>query len=440
LPINIKQPRGHPVVVTESGWNLPHKYQAEGPFLVAAYMSLSGVDAFYWFNPTTSGYDPNPYFYWTTLTGGQHPLSRWSVSIPGQMAMFPANALIYRLGYISESKTMVSENRSLSSIYQRNVPVISEEMGFDPNRDTYEPVLGQTELNPVSYLTGKIEVKYNTPQDGKLIDPSMLSLINLSGKTVASSTGELKWDYKKGICTINSPFTQGICGFVGQTGVFQLKDVTITTQNDYATVNVVSMDKIPLSTSARILVQVGTVYQPSQWAETSTIFDNKGVKTNGFRIDNTGKMPWKAAKTKVSITLKNKVINSATLLDAAGYSIGKAPVIRNGDNISYTLPENAMYIVLTSEISTGMAEVNSQSKMKVYPNPSNGKFYIDVPNANLKSYSIDVFNILGIKVFEKYLANTLIEIDLKHCSKGTYFAILREGETRMEVQKLIFQN
>jgi len=47
LPINIKQPVRHPVVVTESGWNLPHKYQAEGPFLIAAYMSLTGVDAFY---------------------------------------------------------------------------------------------------------------------------------------------------------------------------------------------------------------------------------------------------------------------------------------------------------------------------------------------------------------------------------------------------------
>jgi len=27
----------------------PLSYQSEGPFLVAAYQSLSGIDAFYWF-------------------------------------------------------------------------------------------------------------------------------------------------------------------------------------------------------------------------------------------------------------------------------------------------------------------------------------------------------------------------------------------------------
>ncbi|MDQ3534473.1 MAG: beta-galactosidase, partial [Bacteroidota bacterium] len=38
FPINIKQVHDKPFFVTESGWNSPHKYQAEGPFLVAAYM------------------------------------------------------------------------------------------------------------------------------------------------------------------------------------------------------------------------------------------------------------------------------------------------------------------------------------------------------------------------------------------------------------------
>ena len=35
LPINVKQVAGHPFVITESGWNLPHKYTAEGPFLIS---------------------------------------------------------------------------------------------------------------------------------------------------------------------------------------------------------------------------------------------------------------------------------------------------------------------------------------------------------------------------------------------------------------------
>ena len=116
-------------MVTESGWNLPHKYQAEGPFLVAAYSSLTGMDAFFWFTSSSPTYDANPYFYWTNLPGGQHPLHRWTVSSPGQMAMFPANALTYRLGYVTEGNTMVAESRTRQSVLNREIPIISEEMG-----------------------------------------------------------------------------------------------------------------------------------------------------------------------------------------------------------------------------------------------------------------------------------------------------------------------
>ena len=49
LPLNLRQAAGHPMMVTESHWVPPLGYQSEGPFLVAAYQSLTGVDVFYWF-------------------------------------------------------------------------------------------------------------------------------------------------------------------------------------------------------------------------------------------------------------------------------------------------------------------------------------------------------------------------------------------------------
>ena len=49
LPLNLKQTAGHPMMITESHWVPPLGYQSEGPFLVAAYQSLTGVDVFYWF-------------------------------------------------------------------------------------------------------------------------------------------------------------------------------------------------------------------------------------------------------------------------------------------------------------------------------------------------------------------------------------------------------
>ncbi|MFH1921827.1 MAG: hypothetical protein ABIP48_18330, partial [Planctomycetota bacterium] len=37
-------------IISESSWVPPLRYQSEGPLLVAAYSSLTGVDVFYWFS------------------------------------------------------------------------------------------------------------------------------------------------------------------------------------------------------------------------------------------------------------------------------------------------------------------------------------------------------------------------------------------------------
>ena len=49
FPLNIKQVAGHPMMITETHWVPPLGYQSEAPFLAAAYQSLTGVDAVFWF-------------------------------------------------------------------------------------------------------------------------------------------------------------------------------------------------------------------------------------------------------------------------------------------------------------------------------------------------------------------------------------------------------
>jgi hypothetical protein len=102
LPINVKQVADKPFFVTESGWNLPHKYQAEGPFLISSYMSLTGVDGLFWFSLTGAGIDQTPYYPWFDLGGGRLAMERWNASVPGQVTQFPANALLFRKGYVAQ--------------------------------------------------------------------------------------------------------------------------------------------------------------------------------------------------------------------------------------------------------------------------------------------------------------------------------------------------
>ena len=47
LPVSLKLIKGSPMLVTESAWVMPDSHAGEGPFLVAAYQSLSGVDGYY---------------------------------------------------------------------------------------------------------------------------------------------------------------------------------------------------------------------------------------------------------------------------------------------------------------------------------------------------------------------------------------------------------
>jgi len=362
LPVNIKQVKGSPMLVTESAWNLPHKYQAEGPFLVSAFMSLTGVDSYYWFSPSSPSFDPNPYFTWANLAGGQHPMLRWTISTPGQLAMFPANALLYRKGYINQGETVVHEERTLQSIYDRKMTMISEENSFDPNRDSYSQInpAKETVVSPLAHLTGTVEVVYDGNPANSKVSAQVTGLIDYQNKKIKASNNQLNWDYKNGICTMDAPSAQGVCGFTGTKQTFELSGVTIETTNNYAAIQVVAMDEKNIRESSKILVQVGTVYQPSGWAETPSDFVVNGKTISGLKITNTGKMPWKCANTQVTIKLKNKGINQATLLDAAGYAKSTIEISRVANELQITLPANAMYVMLQNTTHSGKLNKNEK--------------------------------------------------------------------------------
>lgn len=343
LPINVRQVDDMPFLVTESGWNSPQKYQAEGPFLVSAYMSLTGMDGFFWFNHTGPGIDPDPYFPWWQLEGGQLAMTRWNASIPGKFSMYPANALLYRKGYIKEGEPVIVEYRTLDAIFRRDVPVIAEESGFDPNRDfwTTEEADAGTLMPPLAFLTGPVRVVYGSDPSETYVSEGAASLINIREGTVTSNTGELHWDYRNGISTMDSPKSQGVAGFLSEAGEISLSDITVRSGNEYAVLNVVSMDNRPVRDSEKVLIQIGTVYEPTGWKE------HADPESNRLVIENTGTMPWRGDAVSMTIRFKNSPrVNSAFLLDNNGYLKEEIPVTLIDDGFLLTVPEHALYVIL----------------------------------------------------------------------------------------------
>jgi len=442
FPINTKQVQGKPFIMTESGWNLPHKYQAEGPFLVAAYMSLTGFDAYYWFNPSSYTFDEMPYWDFANVNG-QMPMFRWTNSTPGQMGMFPANALMYRNGYIEKAGVVVHEERTLQSIYEREIPIISEDNSFDPNRDSYGNTQdeGETEIPPIAHLTGQVRVKYDGDPSKTIVASELSTLLDFENKKITSLTGELVWDYKNGLCILNAPSAQGICGFPSGKESFELSDVTIKTTNDYVVVNVVAMDDLPINQSEKILIQVGTVYRPTYWKESPSSFQLGNETVQGFKIINVGEMPWQATISEVSVVINNPNIQSARTLDQNGYE-SREIYVKTDDTSNLKeifVPKNGMYIVADTRPSTVVLGLEDEmiDKIKIYPNPNNGVLHIKSPSKKHLFTDIEILDLSG-RVLKKFNAGKE-QYELK-LSNGIYIIKLINGNITIKTEKILVDN
>ena len=350
LPVNLKQVVGHPMIVTESTWVAPNAFQSEGPFLVAVYESLTGVDAFYWFTAYANDYLEATHFPYQQVNG-QNPLLKWTASIPPILGGFPASALLFRKGYVKQGEPAVHEERTLPSMFDRLTPIIAEDPSFDPNRDKAPPVAPRpgekaTVVDPLAFLVGPVEVKYDgDPSKNKVVD--LARYIDPNKKTIRSITGEVTFHYGDGLCTVDAPKAQGACGFLKKAGLIRLGDIAIRSGNAYATLLAVPLDDLPLATSKKILIQVGTAARPTGWATQDAEFKGEGDKpTRGYEVVNTGKPPWRIADTEIGLSVKNPGLTKATRLDPAGMPAEDVPVTRARTGVTLDLPPETMYLIL----------------------------------------------------------------------------------------------
>lgn len=349
LPCALKQTVGSPMTITETAWVNPNLYQTEGPFLMSAYQSLSGVDTTYWFaygKPTWEA-DPRALFW---PVGDSHATFKWFGNFPGQFAQFPAYALAYRQGYIQEAKTpAVYEERSLESMWRRNVPIVSESGRFDPNRDhgsfaADSPI--KQEVPREAFFVGPVHVKFGGQESrSKVVD--LAKYIDRASGDVRSLTGELVMNTKRQIATIDAPKIQGVAGFLQSAGgAFKMSALEVASTNDYAVISAVSLDGQDLRTSKKVLVQVGTTTRLSGFETRETTIEADGKKLVGEQIVRNGVPPWMIANTKATVTLRNPVLNKATLLVPNGRAKRSVPVARTGPSIKVELPPDSLYLLL----------------------------------------------------------------------------------------------
>ncbi|QDT14970.1 hypothetical protein [Alienimonas californiensis] len=353
---NFRQRKGAPFIVTETAWKNPNRYQSEGPFLVAAYQSLTGIDGIVWFAMQTPGFetDPNKPFW---QIGDQMSVHKWSHGYPAQTLGFPAAALLYRRGDLQQADPVILERRTEGEVFDRQPPRLTDDETYGDARD--QPELrpdwtpgkraGGAELPRAAFLVGPVveEVVPAGASGEDVVSPYLDKQIDRAAGKIHAATGELMWDYKQQICVMEGPRAQGVTGFLKDaSGLFVLEDVTIESRNDYATVQVVSLDDAPLKDSESVLVQVVTANRLTGYRTEPATFavgsGDNAYEVAGERITNIGKAPLRLANAQVAVTMANPKLTEAVILDVNGYPVRTLPIVGG----RFEMPADAVYAVL----------------------------------------------------------------------------------------------
>ncbi len=347
LPTNLKLTKGKPMMITESSWVMPNEYAAESPFLIAAYSSLTGFDAYYWFSTSTET--------WTeprSANGYLPSASKWVCMTPDMAGQFPGAALAFRQGYIAKGAAVVEEHRSLRAIYERKSPMLAEEASFDPNRDAGDQPADsnfKAGVSPYAFLAGPVEVVYDSNESKtKVTDLTTLIKDVGTGKEVTSVTGEIIMNTDKGFCTVNTEKCQGVSAHFVNRQDFAFDDVTISCANDFGTVMVVSYDGKALKSSEKVLVQLGMQCRPSGWQTTpSQIKKKDAAPIPAKKITNYGKAPWMVQSPEVVVTIKNKKLKQAHILNTSGEIRETVALQADKGVLTLTVPSDALHIMLS---------------------------------------------------------------------------------------------
>jgi hypothetical protein len=94
-----------------------------------------------------------------------------------------------------------------------------------------------------------------------------------------------------------------------------------------------------------------------------------------------------------------------------------------------------MVLVKNNTTTSVQSNNNEKGNILIYPNPSNGKFIVEMENGK---GVIEIYNVFGEKVFQSKISNPKSEINL-NLSNGMYFYQVKDNKQFISTGKLIIQ-
>lgn len=311
-----------PSTLSEVNWTAPNRFRAEFPVLAALYATLQGNDAFFFFATSEQGF--------------AQTINKFTISSPVIAAQWPATSLIYRKQLVDEAGTALRIDSRLADLFALKGAPVATSVNLDMNRFAGVPAsqAARDEINPLYFLVGRVESAI-TETGGPTTGVDLSKYVDPAARTVTSLTGQLTWDFGKGIVSVRAPKANGAVGFLSKTDRHDLAVLQLQTPLEYASVLLVSLDDQPLETSGRMLLQVMT--DEKQYG-----FSAPGTGTRP--IVSLGSAPMTVRKIDGNISLSRPDASQLriTKLDFHGYTVGETlPLTPN-----FQLDPTTLYYVI----------------------------------------------------------------------------------------------
>jgi hypothetical protein len=285
------------------------------PLVAAAYGALQGTDAFVFFAAGENTWSQQ--------------VEKFTIGDPVALGQFPAAALLYRQGLVQTARDAVHVAVDLPSLRALDGLPLSPPQSLDalraqgvlPRSVWTAPrgaSMGRT-VDPLSFLVGRVEVDIAEQRAGggafRVVD--LPRAIDRAAMKVRSDTGELLWDWGRGLVTIDAPAAQGATGLLRSAGEIALAAMTLACDDEYGSVLLVSLDGAPLATSRRMLLQLMSEDLNTGWSA-----PGQGLRT----IAAVGGPPLVVRNLSGHVVFKRPDVRAleVTPLDFNGYPAGPA--------------------------------------------------------------------------------------------------------------------
>ena len=318
-----------PSMISETAFTRPNRYRTEAPLFYSAYGALQGSDCIVHFALDSSRWDVKPGFF----------MQQWTLMSPTQMGQFPAAALIYRRGLVSEGAVLADIHLKLDDLLALKGTPLPQNAAFDELRLADVPkgtvIKPGNRIDPLIHFAGRTNVTIDEKGGRSILKP-LDSLIDRDRQRVRSSNRQIILDYGRGLMAVNAPKAQAAVGALGKVPKITLADMQVESDLELGAVTAVALDDQPLATSSRILLQVMSEEKNNDFQTVQ-----QGDVT---RIVSIGKNPWLVKEIAGTVRFRRE--------DAAGLTVtaldGNGDAIKSvGDAREIELLPDVLYYLIT---------------------------------------------------------------------------------------------